>query len=105
MLKTITVFQKKSTMQNMPPVRFAKIGPNGSTYSIRFPQDCENLNLIPKDLKPFNLVVDSTKVSPSYKSYVDEETGEVRESKILYIRKIEKIEEYIEPETDFDSLR
>ena len=77
---------------------------NDVFYDVRFTQECENRNLLPNNLKPFVCVVSSNHMSQKDKNYVTvDENGEVTgqgTNHILYIDKIDAIEEYIRPDYD-----
>ena len=87
------------------PVYFTK-NDNGISFRVHFTSDCENSNLLPKTNEPFVLVADNKFISQSIKR-VNLEDGKTVTKLNLYIRKIDAIEEYVEPEfsaKDFNSI-
>lgn len=101
------VFRKniKNSKGKEFPVYFTK-NDNGVSFRVHFVSDCENANLIPKTNEPFVLVADTKHISQSIKR-VNLEGEKVVTKLNLYIRKIDGIETYEEPEfsaKDFNSI-
>ena len=100
MEKKLNIFvkSKKNTQTNKNFNIYLTKDRNDNCYEVRFTQDCENLNMLPKDKHAFVCVTDTNKMSSTVKTNIVDN----REYKknILYIKKIVRIEEYIEPEFD-----
>ena len=83
-------------------VHFTKVA-SGNFYDVRFVDGCDDDVEIPSGKKPFVLVVDDDKVSVKVKE-IKNEDGSTFTKRIMYIRMIKDIEEYIEEPVDFSSL-
>ena len=73
---------------------------NNVTFEVRFVDDCDNKHLIPKGNEPFVLVCDTKRLSMSTKKVYSKDGTKEFIKKLIYVRGIEAIEEYIEPEFD-----
>ena len=94
----ITVFQKKKNdAEGRQFIAYTTKDKDGIFYQVRFTLECTNTNLIPKN-RPFIAVVDNDKASIGNKNYV--KNGETFTQKILYIRAINSVEEYVEEPID-----
>lgn len=71
---------------------------DGVYFEVRFTLNCVNRELIPNDKNVFTVVLNSEAVSRGMKSRRYE--GNTYTTNILYIRGIEQVKEYIEPEFD-----
>lgn len=101
------VFRKniKNSKGKEFPVYFTK-NDNGISFRVHFVSDCENANLLPKTNEPFVLIADNKYIGQSIKR-VKLEDDKVVTKLNLYIRKIEAIEKYEEPEfsaKDFNNI-
>lgn len=102
----INVFRKKRRTAEGREfvVNSSKLGKNNTYYEIRFNEGCNNINLIPTGTQPYVLVVRPDKMSVSTKNVVNPETGETFEKRVLYVRYIDSVEEYIEEPVNIDDL-
>lgn len=80
-----------------------KLGRKNEFYKVKFITECENLELLPSHNRPFVLNVDSDKISVSTRG-IKTATGDTIIERKLYVRKINSIGEYIEPDVDIESL-
>lgn len=85
------------------PVRLTQ-NEAGISFEVRFTEDCDNKRVVPKDNKPFVLVVDEKCISLASKKVKSTDGEKTYTKRILYIRAVEDIEEYIEPEFDVDAF-
>ena len=70
------------------------------TFEVRFVDDCDNKNLLPKTNEPFVLVCDTKSISMTTKKVYSRDGEKTFIKKLIYVRSIEAIEEYVEPEFD-----
>lgn len=83
-------------------VYFTKL-PSGNYYDIRFTDGCDEFIDIPTGKEPFVLVVDINKISAKVKE-IKKDDGTTYTKRIIYVRKIRDIEEYIDEPVDVSSL-
>lgn len=85
--------------------RFTKNN-NNVSFRVHINDECENKNLIPNNTKPFILYADGNNVSCRIKKEKLDDDRVIKKP-ILYFTKIEKVEEYKNPEftaKDFNSI-
>ena len=74
---------------------------NGNFYNVKVSEDCTT-ELPAK--KIFVLDVDANGVSTTVRHKVNKDTGETYTDNFLYLHKVNKIEEFVQPDCDVDFI-
>ena len=74
---------------------------NGNFYNVKVSEDCST-ELPAK--KIFVLDVDANGVSTTVRHKINKDTGEAYTDNFLYLRKVNKIEEFVQPDCDVDFI-